>query len=364
MSFLKQRFRSTTGHVGIAFEDDAIRMIQVCDHRGHLSVTGAAWLPLPEQGIDPASLGESLRAAFVTGGFTGRRCAVSMPRSEIWTQLAKLPDMPDSELDEAVAWEAAERFGVPRETLECDWMRTSGEGGKEIFIIAADRGRMQPRLDAVLAAGLRPVAVDTDFAGVARLFSRRFRRDVDADRGCAILDVGQSGSGLLILRGRHIAFCKPVSIGGRHLDLRVSERLDLEEGAAAGLRQARMNNTEALDPSTDGAVSEAARPVLAELAREAMLCLRHFSVSVRGDRPDHLLLTGAHAAEPGLAELVQSTCRLPVQLDDESACMSDLREGLSKAMAGAAGTLESWAAAAGLSLRGVTASRGSGRRAA
>ena len=364
MSFLGQRFRSTTGHVGIAFEEDGVRLIQVRDHRGDLSVTGAAWMRWPADRDSPEMLGESMRAAFVTGGFTGRRCVVSMPRGEIWTQLAKFPEMPDSELDEAVAWEAAERFGVPRDTLECDWMRAGGDGGKEVFIIAADRVRMQPRLNAVLAAGLRPVAVDTEFGGVARLFSRRFRRDADTSRARAILDVGQSGSMLLILRGRQIAFCKPVSIGGRHLDLRVSERLDLKEQAASELRQARMNNTAALDPSTDGAVSDAARPVLAELAREAMLCLRHFSVSVRGDRPDHLLLTGAHAAEPGLSTLLQAVCRLPVRLDDESECMSDLRDGLSRTMAGPAGTVEGWAAAAGLSLRGISAAGGSGRRAA
>jgi len=364
VSFLGQRFRSTTGHVGIAFEECGIRMIQVRDHRGRLSVTGAAWVPWTAGGDPPELLGESIRAAFVTGGFTGRRCVVSMPRNEIWTQLAKLPDMPDSELNEAVAWEAAERFGVSRETLQCDWMRVGGDDGKELFIIAADREGMQPRLDAVLAAGLRPVAVDTDFGGVARLFSRRFRRDADATRARAILDVGHSGSVLQILRGRHIAFCKPVSIGGRHLDVRVSERLDLEEAAASELRQARMVSAAALDPATDGAVSDAARPVLAELAREAMLCLRHFSVSVRGDRPDRLLLTGGHASEPGLSTLVESACRIPVQLDDESGCMRELSDGLSKVMSCSVGTVESWSAAAGLSLRGANTDRSSGRRAA
>ncbi len=128
MSFLGHRFRSTTGHVGIAFEENGIRMIQVCDHRGHLGVTGAAWVPMPEHEAVTETLSESIRAAFVTGGFTGRRCVVSMPRTEIWTQLATLPDMPDSELDEAVALEAAVRCDVPRETLECDWMRAGVAG--------------------------------------------------------------------------------------------------------------------------------------------------------------------------------------------------------------------------------------------
>ncbi|MDG2478075.1 MAG: pilus assembly protein PilM [Phycisphaerales bacterium] len=364
MNFLSQRFRSTTGHVGIAFEDDGVRMVQVSDHRGHISVTGAAWIPLQGQDAAPGSLAESIRAAFVTGGFTGRRCVVSMPRSEVWTQVAKMPEMPDSELDEAIAWEAAERFGVARESLECDWMRVSSEASKEVFIIAADRGHMQPRLEAVLAAGLRPVAVDTDFGGVARLYSRRFRRDVDASRARVVLDVGYSGSMLLILKGRQIVFCKPVPIGGRHFDQRVAERLDIDPLAAAELRQARMNNVGTLAESTDGAVSEAIRPVLAELGRESMLCLRHFSVSVRGDRLDHLVVSGAHAMEPGLAELLNSACRLSVQLDDESACMADLQTGLAKAMPGLCGPPQAWAAATGLSLRGVTGERKSGRRAA
>lgn len=364
MNFLSQRFRSTTGHVGIAFEDDGVRMVQVGDHRGHISVTGAAWIPLQGQDAASGSLGESIRAAFVTGGFAGRRCVVSMPRSEVWTQVAKMPDMPDSELDEAVAWEAAERFGVARESLECDWMRVNSQDAREVFIIAADRGRMLPRLEAVLAAGLRPVAVDTDFCGVARLYSRRFRRDADASRARAVLDVGYSGSMLLILRGRQIVFCKSVPIGGRHLDQRVAERLDIDPSAASELRQARMNNAGTLAESTDGAVAEAARPVLAELGRESMLCLRHFSVSVRGDRPDHIVISGAHAAEAGLAEMLESACRLPVQLDDESSCMVDLRAGLAKTMPGLCGPPQGWAAAVGLSLRGVSAARKSGRRAA
>ena len=364
MGILSRQFRTATGHVGVSFEDDTVRMLQVREDRGHLGVTGASLLRYTDVESTRDSLSESIRAAFVTGGFTGRKCVVSMPRSEVWTQTAKLPDMPDSELDEAVAWEAAERFGVSRDSLECDWIRVGGETGQDVFIMAADRSRMTPRLEAVLAAGMRPVAVDTDFGGVSRLFARRFRRDVDADRARAVLDVADSGSMLLILRGQQIVFCKPVSGGGRHLDARVAERLDLETSAANALRAARLNNASSLDPSTDGAVADAAKPGLAELSREAMLCLRHFSVAVRGDRPDHLVLTGTHAAEPGLASMVESACRVPVLLDDDSNCIEDLRSGLAKAMPSISTVPAGWAAVAGLSLRGVTANRCSGRRAA
>jgi type IV pilus assembly protein PilM len=366
VNFITNRFRATTGYVGIAFEERDVRMVQVREHREGLRVTGGAIVPMNEGDAGARSLSESLRAAFITGGFTGRPCVVSIPRSEVWTQIVRMPDMPDRELDEAVAWEASDRFGVDRDAMQCDWIETESTSGdrREILIIAVSRGCLDPRLEAVLSAGLRPVAVDTGFGGVARLFSRRFRRDADASSSRAVLDVGPSGSMLMVLRGRGIAFCKPVSIGGRHLDARVAERLDLDTVGAGELRRARLEGGTPLDPATDGAVADAVKPVLAELAREAMLCLRHYSVSVRGGRLDNLVLSGADATEPGLLDLVQTASRLPSTLDDESNCLGELADGLAQVMPGMVGPAGGWAAAAGLSLRGIEPRRSSGRRAA
>ncbi len=364
MNFLAHRLRATTGHVGIAFSENDVRMVQVREHRSRIDVTGAASFSVPH-GSHMEGLGEALRAAFITGGFIGRKCVVSVPRSEVWMQVARLPEMPDTELAEAVAWEAADRFGVNRESLRCDWIRTGrAQDRQEILIIAADKMSMTRRLDAVLAAGLRPVAVDTGFAGIARLFSRRFRRDADAGKSRAVLDVGSSGSMLMVIRGRDIAFCKPVAIGGRHIDARIAERLDLEQDAASELRQVRLVDESNLDPATNGAVADAAKPVMAELAREVMLCLRHYSVTVRGDRPEHIVLSGGNASEPGLKDLIESVCRLPVQLDDEAGCMSDLSEGLARVLPGAVGAVGGWATSAGLSMRGIEPRRSAGRRAA
>jgi len=364
VNFITSRLGAMTGHVGIAFEDSDVHMLQLREHRAGLRVMGAAVVPAVDAAGD--QLAESLRSAFITGGFVGRKCVVAVPRSDVWMQVVRMPAMPDCELDEAVAWEAAERFDVDRDALQCDWLQTGGAGGdrQEVLIIAVNRSCLDARLDAVLAAGLLPVAVETGFTGVARLFSRRFRRDSDGGRVRAVLDVGSSGSMLMVLRGRSLAFCKPVSIGGRHFDDRVAEQLDLDPEGARDLRAARLDGGTSLDPSTDGAVGDAVRPVMAELAREAMLCLRHYSVSVRGDRPEYLTLSGADASEPGLLDMVHSACRLPVSLDDDGQSVATLADGLAEALPGRAGPVGGWAAAAGLSLRGVEPRRATGRRAA
>ena len=84
-----------------------------------------------------------------------------------------------------------------------------------------------------------------------------------------------------------------------------------------------------------------------------MLCLRHFAVSARGSGPECVLLTGVHARERDLAEALSNTCRLPVQLDDETGAVAALQAGLPGLLHGASGPTTGWTIAAGLSLRSL-----------
>lgn len=364
MRLLAGSQRASTGHMGIAFDEDGIRMLQVREHRDGFGVTGAGWIPHVEERV--GNLSDAIRAAFIHGGFTGRRCVVCLPRSEVWTQLSRFPDMPESELSEAAAWEAAERFGLSRDQMQCDWLPVgNSEGGRqEVLLVAAPTDRLQPRLEAILDAGLRPVAVDTDFGGLARLFSRRYRRDADQSSARVVLDVGPSGSTLLVLAGSRTTFCKALAIGGCHFDAAVAEHLDLEESAARELRWARLEGETSMDATTDAAVTTATRSVVAELAREAMLCLRHYSVSVRGGRPDYVVLSGCHAGEPGLAEALRSACRMDVREDDPAGTLQSMSDEIRIQTSGCCGPIGGWASAAGLSCRGTGQGRSAGRRAA
>ena len=337
-------------------------MLQVREQRDDLSVAGAAKVELHDGGAldDPRNrqrIAEQLRAAVISGGFLGRQCTIALPRDEVHVQSIRLPSMPLAELCEAAAWEAANRLDVPREDLECDVLCTGApldrKDRQEVLVISAARASLEARLETVLDAGLRPIAVDTHFGGLARVLSRRQRRDSDTTVR-AVLEVGDAGSTMLMLRGADVAFCKPLPIGGRHLDEHVAERLGQDVDAVRDLRLAMLDDAGlSVDDATAGAVFDAARSVIAQLARDAMLCLRHFAVSARGVRPEQLLLTGVHATERGLAQRLEETCRLPVSLDDESGATAALLNGLPGVLHSASGPASGWTIAAGLSLRSL-----------
>ena len=80
------RFRDGVGCVGVEFTDRLVRLLQVRTSRGQLAVAGASAQQMPattEPGTDIDILAARLRSAVIAGGFVGRRCVVSLPRSEM-----------------------------------------------------------------------------------------------------------------------------------------------------------------------------------------------------------------------------------------------------------------------------------------
>lgn len=370
------RLSFSIGSLGVDWGTHAIRLLQLRQQGNELHVVGAGEVVLPtdEQMSAEAFTAEvanRLRAAFTAGGFTGRRCVVSLPRNDVCIQSVRLPKMPDGELHEAATWEAAQRFGFDRTAMEIEALRTgaslqSGENREEVLLVAASHAVLEARLNAIIAAGLRPIAVDTDFAALARIYSRQYRREGDTHHIRAILDVGRSGSTVMILRGNQTSFCKRIGIGGYQLDEAVAEHLQMELAAASELRAARiartfsMNESELESPadsSTERAVYDAVRPLIGDLVKEVTLCLRYYGVTFRGRPPVQIILAGGDGLEPNLSELLSSACKIPVVLDDDEGTLQALDSEVRTALHRSGGPAACWAVAAGLSIRGLHQTR-------
>jgi type IV pilus assembly protein PilM len=379
------RFSSSVGVVGVDFGASAIKLLQLRERAGQVEVLGAARINSP--GIHashlPARLVEHLRGALSSGGFVGRKCVVSLPRAAVHLQAVRLPRMSDGELKQAATWEASQRFNLPRTGMQADFMRTgavpgAGEAREEILLLAASHDSIHACVDPLMQAGLRPMAIETSFAALERVMARRYRREIDRSVVRAVLDIGESGTTFFILRGDAISFCKSIEIGGTDLDQAVAEHLQLDIAAAHELRARRLAAAVgAADSSpdhaertahrlsaatagvansgTDRAVFEAVRPLLGEIVREVMMCLRYFGVTFRGQPPQRIIVTGGDGLEPGFDRMLEDGCKVPFARDDESRTLGAIEDQLRTVLGAECGPAGSWAVAAGLSLRGMRA---------
>ncbi len=363
------RFSASIGYVGVDFGTRAIKLLQLRDHGRGLRVVGAGRVDRSQNADDTASLIEQLHGAFASGGFTGRRCVVSLPRSDVRVQSVRLPKMPDEELRQAAAWEASQRFGFERSSMEVDVIRTGaelqgGENREEVLLIAASHDAINAWVEPLMAAGLRPVAIETHFTALARAFSRPSTGGGSRHEVRAVVDVGASGSTVMILRGDQIAFCKPITIGGDQFDRSVAEHLQMDVQAARELRAARIaaQTGEAAappmtDPSIERAEYDAVRPLLGSFAKEVILCIRYYGVTFRGHPPQQLILTGGDGLEPRLGETLAEQCKVPVVFEVDDSPLAGLTDGIRATLHRTPGPAGWWTVAAGLSLRGLSQNR-------
>ncbi|MGH7179684.1 MAG: pilus assembly protein PilM, partial [Tepidisphaeraceae bacterium] len=171
------------------------------------------------------------------------------------------------------------------------------------------------------------------------------------------VDVGARRTLIVIGRGHDISFIKPIEIGGRQFHEAVARKLNMTPDEARALRRRLTESNTAPDsaaPATDDpvrqAVLDATRSGMEEMARELALCLRYFSVTFRGQRPERVRLYGGEANDPQLQATLGSVLPIPVEVARplHSVDTSRMRHSDRR------GPMSEWAVALGLGLRSTT----------
>ncbi len=314
------------GPIGLDLGAETPRAMQVCvgtDTPCHTAVARCS---------DDADLIERTACAVDAmrrARFIGREVIVGLPSTCALMHVARFPALVGDDATEAVAWDACERMALPRESIIADAIQTGApmiavDGKIERLVVAVPALELAAALDLLIDAGFDPVAVEPRFASVARAVSRRHRRGADVNTIRAVVHVEHANSIVLCMRGDRIAFCREIPIGGAALDAAIATRLSTSTAQAAQLRARRMASirTEnhgaptsarsSADAIADEAALGATRAILDALAGEVALCLRYFGVTFRGGQPSRIVLTGSHGCEPGLASILESTCRATV----------------------------------------------------
>lgn len=322
---ISRLFQRRCSPIAIDVGGHSIKMLQLSGGRESWSVEATAEYALPAEAMgDPgerrAAVAEGLAQLMDVGGFTGRAVVSSVPEPYMRYKNVRLPRMEEAERAEAARWEASERLELGEaaarvEHLKAGEVRNGEETRDELILMAALERDIDDHTRLLLEAGLRPIALEPTLLPLMRCFGRTVRRQSDQREPRVIVDLGAEATKVLIVRDGAVMFFKKIEIGGRSIDRAVAEHLGMEIEEAARLRW-RVSAQDAASPSGEAgdrrtpqdegeggagnedvvrAVADASRSVLEELAQEIALCLRYFSVTFRGKRPDHAWLTGGGA---------------------------------------------------------------------
>ncbi|MCJ7543836.1 MAG: pilus assembly protein PilM [Phycisphaerae bacterium] len=320
--------------IGIDIGTESIKMLQFQVSPGHAPLVAAAavWRFPPGASQDPAQRRQQAVEAVTSmlrhGGFRGRDVVSALSCSQVGIKNIRLPRMPPTELQAAIKWEATERFGFEVSDDQLNWIdagevRSGNDTVQELILLVAKQEAIDNHLAMLSAMKLTPVAIDAEPLAMFRVFGRFLRREEDEQTAKVLLDLGASGTRVLVARGRQIVFIKGLEVGGSALTAAVSGQFNLSEEDAAQFRLRAMRQESARvaaqgddvgDALVDWNIQDAVRGTLESLAEELALCLRYCSVTFRGLRPAEVVLCGGEAYDPLVAKLLGERLGIPCVL--------------------------------------------------
>jgi len=313
--------RRNTSLIAVDFGTATVRLLQVmgqhvtamelpCDIFGSDPAQGAA---------DPGGLGKDIARVLEGDGFQGRRCAITLPATCFLTDSIMLPELDDSERQDTLQWEAVDRFGVEHDEVTVGALRlrvpsgativtppaagapaaplpppmpAGAPGGIEHLLMALRRTTAMHAVDALVAAGLVPVRLESAaFAGLRTAWAHWSRTSSEP---LAFIHIEPTLASFLLARDRELVFHRAI------------------QGQFVGARTIAMaSNPDEIpvEVRSTGADRRAFR--WSGLADEILQCLRYVERRGAGQWPGGMLTSGPCAGQVELLATLESICGVP-----------------------------------------------------
>lgn len=275
----------------------------------------------------------------------------SLPEEKSFLDVLFMPLLKDKDLESAVMFEMENYIPVPLSEVYFDFQRYENVPNsakvQEVLIAATPKKIVEPYLNALILAGLKPLAMEIESLSIARAL---------IPQNCLasptlIIDLGKSRTSFIIFFGRGLRFTSTISVSGQRLTDAVASKLKVSPEQAEILKV-----KEGLEG--DSAVLQAIAPLLNELIAQihshSEYFYSHYSKNyslAKEVKIEKILLGGGGANLRGLVNFIAQSLNLKAQLGDP--WVNIFKQPLKDVPLLSYEQSLSYAAALGLALRGL-----------
>ena len=325
--------------IGLDIGTSGVRAAELSFGKGGVTLEKFGQVALPEgavrdgEVVDSDAVADAIKQLWAHTKFGSKKVVIGVANQKVIVRQVDIPWMPADELKKSLAFQVQDFVPMPVDQAVLDFHpleELGTEGGNRLLrglLVAASRDMVNASLEAVQKAGLTPVMVDlTSFAVIRSL--------ADADHlglGAqveALVDVGARVTNIVVHQGGIPRFVRILLMGGQDVTDAVAERMGVPQEQAEALKQQLGS-----DSSSHGADVQAASRVIEAVAASFVDEVRgslDYYLASSGSAPiSRLVLTGGGARLGGLAQRIQVTTRVPVEVGTPMHSLQVGRTGLS-----------------------------------
>ena len=326
LSFLNPRSRPL---IGVDISSSSVKMVELSAvSGGGYRVERYSIESLPRETVVDGNISnldavaEAIRRGWRRMGTATKFVALALPASAVITKKIILAaGLRDQELEVQVESEANQYIPFALDEVNLDFQvigpAASGAEEDEVLIAASRKEKVEDRVAAAEAAGLKALVMDVESYAALSAFElvQEQLPGAGEDKIIALVDAGANVMNVSVLRNGVQIYAREQAFGGFLLtqDIMRHFGMTLEEAESAK----RASSTLPENYETD-----LLRPFMDSLALEVSRALQFFFTSTQFNQVDHIVLAGGCAVIPGLAETVAGRTQVDTMVANPFANMS------------------------------------------
>lgn len=248
--------------------------------------------------VKPEIVSEQIMALLEANSISGKRICISLPGPSVFVKKIQMPMMSDSELQEAIHFEAANYVPHDIDQVHLDFhvLGAVGNDHIDILLVAIKNEILESFVECFSSVGLEVAIADVDYFAVQNIYE--ISAGQNFDKTIALVNIGARYTAVSICKGGASLFVGDVGLGGSGVTTDLAEALSCSYEEADALKVAHDPNdprasiiNEILDKNTEHFATELNRQI-------------SFFWNATGvdDGIDKIILTGGGAQLPGLVE--------------------------------------------------------------
>jgi type IV pilus assembly protein PilM len=236
-----------------------------------------------------------------------KQVVTSLPEDEIVSRLIRLPPLKESEVRDALKFEAETFVPYPLDQVSIDYevIEQDEAGRLTVFAIAARNDLIQAYVKLFRTVGLELLALESPAVAMRRVVVN----SVSETAAVLLVDMGEKFSDIVSINKGNVYFTRAMSVGGESLTRAISINLGLDMASAEEYKKAYGMK----EMQLEGKIKAAILPVFTSMAEEIRRALASFREE-QGKPADLLVLSGGGANLPGLAEELTKILGIEVQV--------------------------------------------------
>jgi type IV pilus assembly protein PilM len=306
--------------LGLDISTTAVKLVELSDAgKGLLRIERYVIEPLPKDAVSDGNIAnldqvaETVRTAWKNLGTRIKNVALALPSSAVITKKILAPaSLKGVDLENQIETEANQVIPFSLDEVNLDFQvlgpSPSSPDDVQVLLAAARKEKVEDRVAAVEAAGLKALIMDVESYATQTAFEQMAHLLPNSGEGqtVAIIDIGAQNMHINIFNNGELVYLREHGFGGSQLNNEIARRYGMTTDEA---ENAKRKGT--LPSSFD---VEVLQPYSETLAMEIGRALQLFTTSTQYQKVDQILLAGGGAMIPGVDEVVAQRTGMPTMV--------------------------------------------------